>query len=85
MKVASKLVKMDFAVGKIERKDNYLIIHSDPEKSTIPTKVRLDAIDVWTMIRASLNWPVIKFVLTLPLLYRQVQPKVADDQSLTKR
>ncbi|MCP4356627.1 MAG: hypothetical protein GY796_01235 [Chloroflexi bacterium] len=77
MKVASKLVKMDFVVGKIERKDTYLIIHSDPEKSTVPTKVRLDATDVWTMIRAGLNWPIIKYMLTLPFLYRQTQKKTA--------
>ena len=40
MKVVSKLVKMDFAVGKIERKDRYIIIHSDPERSTLETRVR---------------------------------------------
>ena len=73
MKVASKLVKMDFTVGKIERKDDYLIIHSDPEKSTMPAKVRMDAVDLWTMIRAGLNWPVIKYALTLPFLYRQAR------------
>ncbi len=70
MKVASKLVKMDFVVGRIERQGPYLIIHSDPDKSTLPTKVRLDASDVWTMIRAGLNWPVVRYVLALPFLYR---------------
>ncbi len=73
MKVASKLVKMDFAVGKIERKDQYLIIHSDPDKSTVPTKVRMDAEDVWTMVRAGINWPVIKFMFALPVLYREAK------------
>lgn len=73
MKVSSKLVKMDFVVGSIERKDDYLIIHGDPEKSTVPTKVRLDAEDVWSMIRSGLNWPAIKFVLTLPILVRRAR------------
>jgi hypothetical protein len=72
MKVASKLVKMDFVIGTIERKDQYLIIHSHPE-STMPAKVRIDAIDLWSFIRAMLNWPVISYILTLPVLYRQAK------------
>ena len=71
MKVVSKLVKMDFAVGKIERKDQYIIITSDPERSTIETKVRLEPEDVWDMIKAGLNWPVISYVLALPFRPRQ--------------
>ena len=71
MKVASKLVKMDFAVGKIERKDQYLIIISDDEKSTMPAKVRMDPEDVKAFVKAGFNWPVIKYVLTLPFLLRK--------------
>lgn len=73
MKVASKLVKMDFVIGKIERKDQYLIIISDDEKSTMSAKVRLDAEDVWAFIRSMLNWPAIQFILTLPFLLRQAR------------
>ena len=72
MKVASKLVKMDFVIGEIERKDQYLIIHSHPE-STMPAKVRIDAIDLWSFIRAMLNWPVISYLLALPVLYRKAK------------
>ncbi len=72
MKVASKLVKMDFIIGHIERKDQYLIIHSHPD-STVPTKVRMDAIDVWLFIRALLNWPAIVYILSLPILYRRAK------------
>ena len=68
MKVVSKLVKMDFAVGKIERKDQYIIISSDPDRSTIDTKVRLSPEDAWDMIKAGLNWSVISYVLALPFL-----------------
>lgn len=71
MKVVSKLVKMDFAVGKIERKDQYIIITSDPDRSTIETKVRLSPEDAWDMIKAGLSWPVISFVLSLPFLMRK--------------
>ena len=72
MKVASKLVKMDFVIGKIERKDEYLIIHSHPE-STMPAKVRMDAVDVWSFVRAMLSWSVISYILALPMLYRKVK------------
>ena len=63
MKVASKLVKMNFVVGKIERKDQYLIIHSHPD-STMPAKVRMDAIDLWLFVRAMLNWAVISYIFS---------------------
>ena len=72
MKVASKLVKMDFVIGKIERKDEYLIIHSHPE-STMPAKVRMDAVDVWSFVRAMLSWSVISYILALPALYRKAK------------
>ena len=72
MKVASKLVKMDFMVGKIERQDQYLIIYSHPD-STIPAKVRLDAIDLWAFIRAFMHWSTISYMLTLPILYRKAK------------
>jgi hypothetical protein len=72
MKVASKLVKMDFMVGKIERQDQYLIIYSHPD-STIPAKVRLDAIDLWAFIRAIMHWSIISYILTLPVLYRKAK------------
>ena len=74
MKVASKLVKMDFVIGKIERKDEYLIIHSHPD-STMPAKVRMDAIDVWSFVKAMLSWSVISYILALPKLYRQAKAK----------
>lgn len=72
MKVASKLVKMDFVIGKIERKDQYLIIHSHAN-STMPAKVRMDAVDVWSLVRSMLNWSVIGYILSLPVLYRRVK------------
>ncbi|MCJ7626158.1 MAG: hypothetical protein MUO76_21915 [Anaerolineaceae bacterium] len=72
MKVSSKLVKMDFVFGKIERKDQYLIIHSHPE-STMPAKVRMDAIDLWSFVKAMLNLSVIGYVLSLPVLYRKAK------------
>jgi hypothetical protein len=73
MKVASKLVNMDFSISRIERKGEYLIIHSDPEKSSIPTKVRMDAEDIWSFLKAAFNWPVIGYILTFPFLYRNAK------------
>ena len=79
MKVVSRLVKMDFAVGTIERQEQYLIIHSDPDKSSVPTKVRMSPEDVVSFIRAGLNWPVIKYVLQLPFRYRRWQSEAGAD------
>jgi murein L,D-transpeptidase YafK len=73
MKVASKLVNMDFSIGKIERNGEYLIIHGDPEKSSIPAKVRLDAEDIWSFLKAALKWQVIGYILTFPFLYRNAK------------
>lgn len=73
MKVASKLVNMDFSVSRIERKGEYLIIHSDPEKSSIPAKVRMDSEDLWSIIKAAISWPVIGYVLAFPFLYRNAK------------
>lgn len=78
MKVASKLVKMDFIVGSIERKDQYLIIHSHPD-STMAAKVRMDAVDLWLFIRAMLNWSVISYLLALPFLYRKAKAEQKAD------
>ncbi len=71
MKVVSKLVKMEFSVGKIERQDRYLIIHSDPDKSTVATKVRMSGEDVVEFIRAGISLPVLKYLITLPFNYRK--------------
>ncbi|NOZ73711.1 MAG: hypothetical protein GXP38_17770 [Chloroflexi bacterium] len=79
MKVASKLVKMDFVIGKIERKDQYLIIYSHPD-STIPAKVRMDAVDVWMLLRAMLNWQVIVYLLSLPVLYRRAKHQAREEK-----
>jgi hypothetical protein len=73
MKVASKLVNMDFSIARIERKGEYLIIHSDPEKSSIPAKVRMDAVDLWSFVKAAFNWPVISYLLSFPFLYRNAK------------
>jgi hypothetical protein len=73
MKVASKLVNMDFAIGKIERKGVYLIIHSDPDRSSIPAKVRMDALDIWSFLKAALNWGVISYIFALPSLRRKAK------------
>jgi len=75
MKVASKLVKMDFVIGKIERKDEYLIIHSHPE-STMPAKVRMDAVDLWGFVKAMLNWSVISYILAFPMMYRKAKRQI---------
>ena len=68
MKVISKLVNMDFKVGKIERDGDQLVIWSAPEQA-MKVKVYLSVSDTLSMARAMLNFSVIGYVLSLPLLY----------------
>jgi hypothetical protein len=78
MQVVSKLVKMDFKIGSIEREDDRLIIVSDPQQ-TLKSKVYLTPADVAGVLRASLSWGVISYMLAFPILYfkskRANQPK----------
>lgn len=68
MQVVSKLVKMEFKIGAIEREGDQLIIVSDPSQ-TLRSKVYLSPDDVAGVIRASLSWTVISYLLKYPLLY----------------
>lgn len=78
MQVVSKLVKMDFKIGSIEREDDKLIIVSDPNQ-TLKSKVYLTPADVAGVLRASLSWNVISYMLAFPFLYfkskKKDQPK----------
>jgi hypothetical protein len=66
MQVVSKLVRMDFKVGKIERDGERLVITSDPEAS-MPARVYLTTDDVKGMIGAALNWSVLSYFVMLPV------------------
>jgi len=68
MKVVSRLVKMDFKIGTMERKDDQLMITSHPSQP-MKTKVYMSAEDAFGMIGSAFNWSVISFVLALPFLY----------------
>jgi hypothetical protein len=68
MQVVSKLVKMDFKIGSIERDEDRLVIVSDPNQ-TLKSKVYLTPADVAGVLRASLSWAVISYLLAFPILY----------------
>ena len=68
MRVVSRLVKMDFKIGTMERKDDQLMITSHPSQP-MKTKVYMSAEDAVEMFKSGLNWQVISFVLSLPFLY----------------
>ena len=70
MKVVSRLVNMDFKIGKISRKDNQLIISSH-ESQPMKVKVYMSPEDISGFIKAAFNLSVISYILTLPLsIYR---------------
>jgi hypothetical protein len=64
---------MDFVIGDIERKGDYLIIISNDERSSMPAKVRMDAEDVWLFIKAMMKWSVAGFIFSMPSLYRKAK------------
>ncbi len=68
MKVYTKLVRLDFVLGSMQREGDVLLIKSDPTKS-MPVEVEMSAQDAVGMIKAALNPSVISFVLLLPYLY----------------
>jgi hypothetical protein len=68
MRVVSRLVNMDFQIGRMERKDDQILITSHPSQP-MKTKVYMDPEDAVDLIKSALNWSVISFALSLPFLY----------------
>ena len=81
MKVSSKLVKMDFAMGTIERNGPFLIVNSNDEKSTVPVRIRVEPDDIVDAFKAGLAWPVLAYVLTLPFTYRRLKREITQKSS----
>ena len=77
MKVVSRLAKMDFTVGSIERDGDNIVIKSHPDQA-MKAKVTMTPDDVMSMLKASLNWPVISFAFSFPFLY--VKAKRANNE-----
>ena len=77
MQVNTKLVKMQLEIGSIRRDADRLVIKSDPAKS-MPATVYLTPHDVVGMIKASLNFSVISFIVLLPFLYIKSRRKGKD-------
>jgi len=74
MKVISRLVNMDFKIGKMARKDDQLVIMSH-ESQPMKVKVYMSPEDIGGFIRAALNWSVISYVLTLPITALRAKKK----------
>lgn len=74
MKVVSRLVNMDFKIGKMNRKDDQLVINSH-ESQPMKVKVYMNPEDIAGFIRAALNWSVISYVLSLPFIYLRQKMK----------
>ena len=79
MKVLSRLAKMDFTVGSIERDGDNIVIKSHPAQ-VMKAKVTMTPDDVMSMLKASLNWPVISFALSFPFLYMKAKRAKEDKQ-----
>ena len=66
MKVVSKLVDLELHIGRIEKKERLLLVHSDPDRS-MPATIQIDPYDVLEiakrMIMSSGFW---RFLLQMP-------------------
>ena len=69
MKVKSKLADVDFRFGAVERKDNMLVISSDPAQ-TMQSKVYVTPDDVLQFLGKLLTSPSgLLFVIGFPVFY----------------
>ena len=66
MKVVSKLVDLELHIGRIEKKERLLLVHSDPDRS-MPATIQIDPYDVLEiakrMIMSSGFW---RFLIQMP-------------------
>ena len=66
MKVVSKLVDLELHIGRIERRGNALLVHSDPERS-MPTTIHIAPGDVVEILKVMLKSPGLwQFLLLMP-------------------
>ena len=66
MKVVSKLVDLELYIGRIERRGNALLVHSDPERS-MPTTIHIAPSDVVEILKVMLKSPELwQFLLLMP-------------------
>lgn len=69
MKVKSKLADVDFSFGAVERKDNTLVISSDPAQK-MQSKVYVTPDDVLRFLGKLLTSPSgLLFVIAFPIFY----------------
>ncbi|MCZ7589861.1 MAG: hypothetical protein M5U27_13595 [Gaiella sp.] len=67
MRIATKLAKLEFRIGSIQRDGDELIIRSHPDQA-MKAQARLGLDDVADLVRASLNRDVLGYLLALPVL-----------------
>lgn len=68
MRIATKLAKLEFRIGSIERDGDELIIRSHPDQA-MKAQARLGLDDVADLVRASLTRDVLSYLLALPVLF----------------
>ncbi|WP_426990374.1 hypothetical protein [Pseudarthrobacter sp. Y6] len=73
MKVVTKLAKMEFTIGTLVRKDDFLIMESGDDTETMKFRAQITPEDVVATIKAGLNLQVLFYVLQLPILLRRRQ------------
>jgi len=67
MRIATKLAKLEFRIGTIQRDGDELIIRSHPDQA-MKAQARVGLDDVADLVRASLTRDVLGYLLALPVL-----------------
>ena len=80
MKVVSRLAKMDFTIGSIERDGDNLVIKSHPDQA-MKSKVYMTPEDVAGLLKASLNRSVVSFALSFPWIYMRSKRSFEEKQA----
>ena len=85
MKVKSKLADVDFKFGTVERKDNMLVISSDPAQ-TMQSKVYVTPDDVLQFLGKLLRSPSgLLFVIGFPVFYFRARGQRKSTQKSSPR
>lgn len=68
MKVVTKLAKMEFTIGTIDRKGENLILESGGGAEAMKVRAQITPDDIVATIKAGLNLRVLGYLVQLPIL-----------------
>lgn len=68
MKVVTKLAKMEFTIGTLDRKGDNLILESGGGPETMKVRAQITPEDIVATLKAGLNLRVLGYLVQLPIV-----------------